>query len=98
MFGLENGGKTLIFMSRHFDETMTFFDFAFLRIGAVKQKLTGGYFMLRLNKMKYIPNKKIDVLFISVFFPGTCPTSIFSPFIWIGWRPLDRITYQQVND
>ena len=25
MFGLENRGETLIFMSRHFDETMTIF-------------------------------------------------------------------------
>ena len=29
MFGLENRGETLNFMSRHFDETMTHFDFAF---------------------------------------------------------------------
>ena len=29
MFGLENRGETLIFMSRHFDETMTILIFAF---------------------------------------------------------------------
>ena len=37
MFGLENRGKTLIFMSRHFDETMTILISHFLRFGALKR-------------------------------------------------------------
>ena len=45
MFGLENRGKTLIFMSRHFDETMTILISHFLRLGALK-----------LNKIR--PKKK----------------------------------------
>ena len=36
MFGLENRGKTLIFMLRHFDETMTILISYFLRFGALK--------------------------------------------------------------
>ena len=36
MFGLENRGKTLIFMSRHFDETMTILISHFLHFGALK--------------------------------------------------------------
>ena len=86
MFGLENRGKTLIFMSRrrHFDETMTILISHFLHFGALKN-LTGVYFVLRINK-KDISNKKWDVLFISVFsqhfshfplLPSTFPTSDF---------------------
>ena len=33
MLGLENKGKTLIFMSHHFDETMTILILHFLRFG-----------------------------------------------------------------
>ena len=36
MFGLENRGETLIFMSRRFDETMTILISHFLRFGALK--------------------------------------------------------------
>ena len=42
MFGLEHRGKTLIFMSRHFDKTMTILISHFLRFGALKI-LTGDY-------------------------------------------------------
>ena len=63
MFGLENRGETLIFMSRHFDETMTILISHFLRFGALKI-LTGDYVVLRINQILYIPNKKLDVLFI----------------------------------
>ena len=52
MFGLENGGNTLIFMSRHFDETMTILILHFLRFGAPKI-LTGDYFVLRINQIIY---------------------------------------------
>ena len=54
MFGLENKGKTLIFMSRHFDETMTVLILHFLRFGALKI-LTGDYFVLRINQIIYRP-------------------------------------------
>ena len=50
MFGLENRGETLIFMSRHFDETMTILILHFLCFGALKI-LTGDYFMLRINQL-----------------------------------------------
>ena len=52
MFGLENRGETLIFMSRHFDQTMTILISHFLRFGALKI-LTGDYFVLR-NKSNNI--------------------------------------------
>ena len=45
MFGLENRGETLIFMSRHFDKTMIILILHFLRFGALKI-LTGDYFIL----------------------------------------------------
>ena len=51
MFGLENRGETLIFMSRHFDETMTILISHFLRFGALKI-LTGDYSVLRINQIK----------------------------------------------
>ena len=62
-------------MSRHFDETMTILISHFFRFGALKI-LTGDYFVLRINQIICIPNKKFDVLFILVFFPALC----------IGWR------------
>ena len=69
MYGLENRGETLIFMSRHFDEIMTILIALFPRFGALKI-LTGDYFVLRINQIIYIPNKKFEVLFILVFFPA----------------------------
>ena len=36
MFGLENRGETLIFMSRHFDETMPILIFDFLCFSTLK--------------------------------------------------------------
>ena len=42
MFSLENRGETLIFMSRHFDETITILISHFFRSGALKI-LTGDY-------------------------------------------------------
>ena len=50
MFGLENRAETLIFMSRHFDETMTILFSHFLRLSALKV-LTGDYFVLRINQI-----------------------------------------------
>ena len=50
MFGLENRGETLIFMSRHFDETMTILIPHFLRFGALTI-LTCDYFVLRTNQI-----------------------------------------------
>ena len=52
MFGLENRGETLIFMSRHFDETMTILISHFVRFGGLK-KLTGDYFVLRINQITF---------------------------------------------
>ena len=66
MFGLENRGKTLTFMSRHFDETMTILISHFLRFGALKI-LTGNNFVLRINQIIY-SKQKIGFLFILVFF------------------------------
>ena len=48
MFGLENRGETLIFMSRHYDETITILISYFLSFGALKS-LTDDYFVLRVN-------------------------------------------------
>ena len=56
MFGLKNKGRTLIFMSCHFDETMNILISHFLRFGALKI-LTTDYYMLRLNKITYSEQK-----------------------------------------
>ena len=77
MFGLENRGETLIFMSRHFDETMIILISHFLPFGALKN-LTCDYLVLKINKIIY-SKLKIDVLFILaflVFFPAL-PTAHF---------------------
>ena len=98
MFGLENRGETLIFMSRHFDETMTILFSHFLRFGALKN-LTGDFFVLRINQIKYSKQKKLMFYYFSNF-PSTFPTQFF-PFtlyrVAYKWR-MDRITYQQVSD
>ena len=86
MFGLENRGETLIFMSRHFDETTTIMISHFLCFGALKF-LTGDYFVLRINQMIY---KKLHVLFIvfsqhfsySRFFHSFC-TGLRINGLWI---------------
>ena len=75
MFGLENRGKTLIFMSRHFDETMTILISHFLRFGALKI-LTGDYFVLRINQIIYYKQKNGCFIHFSIF-PSTFPTAVF---------------------
>ena len=56
MFGLENRGETLIFMSHHFDQTMTILISQFLCFGAL-EILTGDYFVLRINQIIYYKQK-----------------------------------------
>ena len=75
MFGLGNRGETLIFMSRHFDETMTILISHFLRFGALKI-LTGDYFVLRINQIIYSKQKFWFVIHFSIF-PSTFPTAVF---------------------
>ena len=98
MFSLENRSKTLIFMSRHFDETMTILFSHFLCFGALKI-LTGDYFLLRINKIIYSKQKIWYFIHFSIF-PALFLQQI-SPFtlhrVAYKWR-MDRITYQQVND
>ena len=72
MFGLENRGKTFIFLSRHFDETMTILISHFLRFGALK-RLTGDYFVLRTYQLIYY-KPKIGCLIHFSIFPSTFPT------------------------
>ena len=98
MFRLENRGETLIFMSRHFDETVTILISHFLRFGALKN-LTSDYCVLRINKTIYSKQKIGCFIHFSIF-PSTFPTADF-PFtlyrVAFKWR-MDRITFQQVND
>ena len=95
MFGLENIGETLIFMSRHFDETMTILILHFLCFGALEIS-TGDYFVLKINQIIYSKQKNLDVLFNLVFFPSLFLQQFF-PFtlyrVAYKWR-MDRITYQ----
>ena len=100
MFGFENRGKTLIFMSRHFDETMTILISHFLRIGALKKKLTGDYFMLKRNKIIYSKRKIWCFIHFSIFFAALSPQHIFPIHLYrVACKcHMDRITYQQVNN
>ena len=75
MFGLGNRGETLIFMSRHFDETMTILISRFLRFGALKV-VTGDYFVLRINQKIYSKQKIGCFIHFSIF-PSTFPTAVF---------------------
>ena len=75
MFGLENRDETLIFMSRHFDETMAILISHFLRFGALKI-LTGDYFVLRINEIIYSKQKIGCLIHLSIF-PSTFPTAVF---------------------
>ena len=75
MFGLEVRGKTLIFMSRHFDETMTILISHFLRFGALTI-LTGDYFVLRINQIIQSKQKIGCFIHFSIF-PCTFPISVF---------------------
>ena len=75
MFGLENRGEILIFMSRHFDETMTILILHFLRFGALKI-LTGDYSVLRINQIIYSKWKNGCFIHFSIF-PSTFPTAVF---------------------
>ena len=52
MFGSENTGKTLFFMSLHFDQTMTILISHFLRFGALR-KFIDDCFVIRINKIIY---------------------------------------------
>ena len=66
MIGLENSGETLIFMSRHFDETKTILISHFLCSGALKF-LTGDYFVLRTNKITCSKQKMGWFIHFSIF-------------------------------
>ena len=76
MFGLGNRGKTLIFMSRHFDETITILISHFLRFGPLKI-LTGDYFVLRINQIIYSKQKIWCFFFHFSIFPSTFSTAVF---------------------
>ena len=75
MFGLKNRGETLIFMSCHFDETMTILISHFLRFGALKI-LAGDYFVFRLNQIIYSKQKIRCFIHFSIF-PSTFATEVF---------------------
>ena len=72
---MENRVETLIFMSRHFDKTMTILILHFLRFGALKI-LTGDYFELRINQIKNSKQKFRCFIHFSIF-PSTFPTANF---------------------
>ena len=98
MFGLENRGETLIFMSRHFNETMTILILHFLHFGALKI-LIGDNLVLRINKIIYFKQKIGCFIHFSIF--QALFLQQISPFTLYRMAykmRMDRITYQQVND
>ena len=84
MFGLKNRGETLIFMSCHFDDTMTILISRFPHFGALKI-LTDDYFMLRINKVIYSKQKMRFLIHFSIF-PITFLTAYFPHSLCTGWR------------
>ena len=76
IFGLENRGETLFFMSRHFDQTMTILTSHFLHFGALK-RITGDCFVIRINKITYSkPNIGCFINYFSIF------TTLFSQHVF----------------
>ena len=75
MFSSGNRGETLIFMSRHFDETMSILILHFLHFGALRI-LTVDYFVLRINEIIYSKQKIWCFIHFSIF-PSTFPTAVF---------------------
>ena len=75
MFGLENWGKTLLFMSHHFDKTMTILILHFLRFGALKI-LTCDYVVWRINQIIYSKQKIGCFIHFSIF-SSTFPSAVF---------------------
>ena len=82
MFSLENRDETLIFVSRHFDKTMTILISHFLRFGALKI-LTGDYFVLRISQIIY-SKRKIGCFIHFSILPSTFPTAIFPIHFVLG--------------
>ena len=84
IFGLENGGKSLFFMSRHFDQTMTIL---ILR------------FVIRINKMTIFKTKHgIYFIYFSIF-ATLFQQHVFPIYLYkvtYKWRT-GEITYHQVN-
>ena len=67
IFGLENRGEKLFFMSRHFDQTMSILTSHLLHFGALK-RITGDCFVIRINKMTYSkPNMGCFINYFSIF-------------------------------
>ena len=98
MIGLENRGETLIFMSRHFDETMTILILQSLRFCALTI-LTGDCNVLRIYKITC--SKKENGMFYSFqYFSKHFSHSVIFPVhlyrVAYKWR-IDKIKYQQVN-
>ena len=100
MFALENRGETLIFISRHFEKTMTILILHFFFW--CTKILTGAYFVLRINQIIYSKQKKkkMDVLFILVFFSALFLQQFFPFTLYrVAYKcRMDRITYHHVND
>ena len=89
MFGLENRGETLIFMLRHFDQTMAILISHFLRFGELNI-LTGDYFVLRINQIIYSKQKFGCFIHFSMFpalflqqFPHSLCTGWRTSGVWI---------------
>ena len=80
MFCLENRGETLIFMSHHFDKTMTILISYFLPFGALKN-LTGDYFVLRINQIIYSKQKIGCFIHFSIY-PSTFTAAVF-PILFV---------------
>ena len=92
MFGLENRGETLIFMSRHFDNDH--FDFAFSPFWWSKNFNLWLFYFID-NKITYSQQSKKSMFYSFQYFLSTFPTAYFPRQIGI-WIKLH--IYQQVND
>ena len=71
MFGVEINRQNINIHVVSFWRNNDHFDFAFLCFGALNI-LTASYFVLIIHLITFF-KKKLDVLFISVFFPALFP-------------------------
>ena len=76
MFGLEFRGETLIFMSRHFDETMTILIFAFSLFWCTKN-FNWWLFCVENKSNNIFQTKKNECFIHFSIFPSTFPTAVF---------------------
>ena len=99
MFGWENRDETLIFMPRHFDQTMAILISHFFPFWCAENFYLWSF--SDMKKQNNIFKTKKGCFYSFQYLLNHFSHHIFSPFICSGWRAngvLIKLHYQQVND